>query len=95
MNIALHYSSYLLACTGLLVLINTIYTSIPSTRLYQLEDGEYDFLQDNSSQQSRLDLAQAYIEMNQLENARIILSDLVNSSDPIIREKAIQAIDNI
>ncbi len=95
MNIALHFSSYLLACVGLLVLIQTIYHSIPSAVLYQLEDGEYDFLQDTSSLQPRLDLAHAYIEMNQIDNAKIILNELINSSDINIREKAIQALDNI
>jgi FimV-like protein len=95
MNIALYYSSYILACIGFLALMQTIYHSIPSTKLYQLEDGEYDFLQDTSSLQSRLDLAQAYVEMNQIQNAKDILNELINSSDVNIREKAIQALDNI
>ncbi|MDC3180859.1 hypothetical protein OAT84_01785 [Gammaproteobacteria bacterium] len=90
----LYLASYTLSSIGLLVIIKTLYYS-RSNPLYQLESGEYDFLSDESSLQSRLDLAQAYLEMNQNQSARQILKQLSHSSDINIREKAIQALDNI
>ena len=62
---------------------------------YGINKDEYDFMATEESAQSRLDLARAYLDMNETQNATIILSELTESQNPIIRDEARQLIKNL
>lgn len=57
---------------------------------YTIEEDEYNFMATESSEQSRLDLASAYIEIDQKAEAKLLLKDLLSSKNPITKEKAKQ-----
>jgi FimV-like protein len=88
-----YYSSLFISFAGLCLIMQIIHLLVKPQHIYHLEDGEYDFLSDQSSEQSRLDLAHAYLEMGQLQTAKKILRTLKHSSDINIRERAVQAIE--
>lgn len=85
------YTFVLLAIS--MLLIYTFYKSLSSeatSTWYNAPDDEYDFLQEEDSAQSRLDLAQAYIQMHQYNDAKIILNELLNVKNPLIKEQSKQ-----
>lgn len=67
----------------------------PNENWYTVEDDEYNFLADENSEQSRLDLAAVYIEIHQHQDAKTLLKELLNSQNPITKEKAKQLLKNI
>ena len=64
--------------------------SPPKDQWCEVPNDEYNFMADSSSEQSRLDLAQAYIDMDQHHDATIILQQLLHSDNPIIKEASKQ-----
>ena len=57
---------------------------------YQVAGDEYNFMASEESEQSRLDLAEAYIEIGQRTDAATILQGLLLSKNPITKQKAKQ-----
>ena len=57
---------------------------------YHIANDEYDFMASGESEQSRLDLAEAYIDIGHYQDANPILNELLNSNNPITKEKAKQ-----
>lgn len=62
---------------------------------YTVEKDEYNFMAEEASEQSRLDLATAYLEIDQLHEAKLLLEELLNSKNPITKEKAKQLLKKI
>jgi FimV-like protein len=62
---------------------------------YQVANDEYNFMASADSEQSRLDLAEAYISIGQSPDARTILNELLTSRNPITKEKAKQLLKDI
>ena len=56
--------------------------------LYDLEDDEYDFLGSPDGIPSNLDLARAYIAMNQLDEAKSILKQITQCNDLQYQQQA-------
>ena len=57
---------------------------------YQVADDEYNFMASEESELSRFDLAEAYIEIGQTSDATTILQGLLQSKNPITKQKAKQ-----
>ena len=49
---------------------------------YDLEDNEYDFVDSTEGLPSKLDLARAFIQMNELEDAKKTLNEIIRAKDP-------------
>ena len=88
-----YFISLGLAFTGLMVIYYLARQRFAPSPLYQLETGEYDFMSDETSLQSRLDLAYAYIEMGHIDQAKLLFKSLRDVTDYNIRSKALQALE--
>lgn len=62
---------------------------------YTVEEDEYNFMASEESEQSRLDLASAYLDIQQTEEAKSLLQELLHSRNPITKEKAKQLLKRI
>lgn len=62
---------------------------------YTTESDEYNFMADEHSEQSRLDLATTFIEIDQIQEATPLLEDLLSSRNPITKEKVKQLLKRI
>ena len=62
---------------------------------YHIDNNEYNFMAAEESEQSRLDLAQAYLDIDQIADASIILSELSQVKNPLIKEQAKQMLSNL
>ncbi|MCP8351981.1 FimV/HubP family polar landmark protein [Candidatus Synchoanobacter obligatus] len=56
---------------------------------------EYNFMGSEDSEQSRLDLAEAFIDIGQTSEAQTILNELHQSPNPITKERAKQLLRSI
>ena len=90
------------AYTGLLLfgclfssmtLIALYFEHQPPQSWYQVAHDEYNFMASEESEQSRLDLAEAFIDIGQVSDANTILQDLLSSKNPITKQKAKQLLN--
>jgi FimV-like protein len=96
--ITTHHYSYalfsigaiILSCLTLLAIYRENSLHQPNTKWYQVAKDEYDFMASDESEQSRIDLAEAYIDIGHNNDAATILEELLNSPNPITKEKAKQ-----
>lgn len=56
---------------------------------------EYNFMAEEESAESRLNLAEAYIDIGHIQDAQSILSELLNVKNPVIKEQAKQLLKKI
>ena len=63
------------------------------TQWYQVADDEYNFMAQPESEQSRLDLAQAFLDIGKNTEAKDILEELLSSHNPIIKEHTKQLLN--
>ncbi|MEC7030517.1 MAG: hypothetical protein VXW87_02485 [Pseudomonadota bacterium] len=76
------------------VTIVAIYLEHKSPRSwYQVADDEYNFMASEESEQSRLDLAEAYLDIGQVSDATIILKGLLLSKNPITKQRSKQLLN--
>ena len=66
-----------------------------SNTWYQVAEDEYNFMASAESEQSRIDLAEAYIDIGQHADAKIILQGLLSSKNPITKQKSKQLLSVI
>lgn len=78
----------------LLILIS-VFREHSTQGWYTIEKDEYNFMANEESEQSRLDLATTYIEIDQTQEAKTLLKELLNSKNPITKEKAKQLLKSI
>ena len=85
-NYILFSIAILLLCTSIIVSIYFEHASKSSW--YKVEEDEYNFMASSESEQSRLDLAKAFLEIQHMNEAKVILNELLKSQNPLIREQS-------
>ena len=88
--------SYLMFVAAALILFAVLREQkTQSHTWYEAPEDEYNFMASQESEQSRLDLAQAFLDIGHTHDAKIILSELINVKNPLIKEQAKQILRKI